>query len=222
MKKWGLLFLVLMLVVDIAIAYEECQSEVQPNDIPCRVTTTWVYPEPCNSYNTTIFNEAGGVVYTTNLSSFGETGFCNFTFTNTTPQSYYYNISSGDTGGILVKEDDTMGYMALGLILMGATMLFAYFAVNSKNYVFQIFFSLFAFMMIVVDFYMGARIIEAAVSTQTGLIHNIDTMYMVSLYLFKFLLSLIGIYVMFKLWNLIFPSKDERRRRKEEQWIIGY
>lgn len=129
MKK---LYIILYMIILIPLVYslDECERELETFDIPCRVTSTWDYPNACNTYEVTIYNNNGTALNTISLDTFGI--YCNFTFNYSDEGTYYYNVSSGDTGSILVKKDMEMiyrylvygGYLLVVLVLIGFMHLF--------------------------------------------------------------------------------------------------
>lgn len=112
-------------MIPVAAALEECKEITSSIDIPCRVTTTWVPPNNCNTYTVTIFNDSGVNLSTMNLSAFGNTGYCTFNFTYNSSGSYPYNISNGDSGNVLV-ENSRMWLASVLLIPLGLAFLFLY------------------------------------------------------------------------------------------------
>jgi hypothetical protein len=115
-------------MIPISVAIEECQKQMSASDIPCLVISTWHYPLACNNYNVDISNSSGMNIAILNMGDFGASGFCNFTFSNMTAGSYAYNISSGDSGSITVKEDN----MIIGLVAGIGIVIFLFFFVASQ------------------------------------------------------------------------------------------
>lgn len=97
---------------------EECKEIATPSDIPCRVTTTWEPSLPCSQYMVRIFDDNGTNLSVKNLTGFGVTSFCQFNFTFTDHGDYPYNITTGDTGNILVQSEDEMTSLAVTLFIM--------------------------------------------------------------------------------------------------------
>ncbi len=100
-----------------ASALQECKSIQGPGGIPCRVSTTWD-PGNCIDFNVTIFNSSGDNLTTFLMSEYGSTGFCQFSFNFTTRGTYPYNITTGDTGSILVEGADEMASLSVVAFLM--------------------------------------------------------------------------------------------------------
>ena len=87
-------------------AIKECERTILPKDIPCMVITTWQYPESCEKYGVIFFNDTPSILWVSNLTSYGNTGYCNTTFNFTDYfGSFNYNISNGDTGSITVEPE---------------------------------------------------------------------------------------------------------------------
>ena len=100
----------LIFLIPIATAVNECQRTQQIKDIPCYVISTW-NPGNCTDYNAIIYKNGSEVL--------------NYTWQDLTPISYYqFNIkekgtyyynSSLEDGVIVVASDDDM--VGLGVIL---------------------------------------------------------------------------------------------------------
>lgn len=100
MKK--LLIILIILLIPLAIALDECPRQIETFDLPCRITTTYQAPNACNTYLSRIYKD-NTLLDSRAYGTFGI--FCNTTFNYTDPGSYYYNDSLGNTGGILIKEE---------------------------------------------------------------------------------------------------------------------
>lgn len=118
--------ILILLLIPLGYALEECQDIITPNDIPCIITSTWEYPNLCNTYEVKIYESQGLLLETKNLDAIGI--YCNFTIHNSTIGSYYYNVSSGDTGAFIIKnEGDNMISLGVILFLMVITAVVFYF-----------------------------------------------------------------------------------------------
>lgn len=105
-------------MLPIAYALEECTPEVQPKDIPCRITSTWNYTPPCTTHKMIVLNDSAINIVNYTFSSYGG-GLCNVTWNITTAGSYnYYLNTSADTGSIIVRPEDDMASLTIGLFLM--------------------------------------------------------------------------------------------------------
>lgn len=111
------------LIIEITPAFslEECQDVVSIEEIPCKVTTKWAYPDPCNTYIVDLYFDNVTFLYSQSLSESGI--YCYWEFNETNAGDYYFNVSSGDAGHI--KEANKMynllvygGYLLIMLILI--------------------------------------------------------------------------------------------------------
>lgn len=114
--KYILYILILVSLVSLAYGINECTGIVEPKAVPCQVTTTWPYPELCSNYTATLINITGIIIDTYQLDSFGI--YCNFTFNHSQVGNYYYNISSGDTGLIIVEAKDDMASLSITIFIV--------------------------------------------------------------------------------------------------------
>lgn len=118
-------------------------------------------------------------------------------------------------------EEDNM-FAGLGILLIGITIAFVYFAIHSKQRVFQIFFALLTFLMVIADFRFASIMVESSDSSLTGLIHNLDTMYAVSIIIFRFLLVFTSIMLLYWTIKLIKNWNKKKREMREESWELGF
>jgi len=125
--KWFILSIIILLsMIPVAIGIEECQRVVEPEDIPCSAITTWAYPLPCINYSVEIFNQSGNSLQILNLTSYGTTGLCSFNFTHSTKGTYVYNVSSGDTGVVVVEVKNMLIALIIGIaVICGVLFWFA-------------------------------------------------------------------------------------------------
>lgn len=118
MVKWKMriiLFIAIILcMIPLAHALEECTAIVTPSDIPCRITSTFD-PGTCSDYNATVFNSTGTTLATYELDELGTSGLCNFTFYFSEKGDYPINITTGETALVHVKEDNMLGII-IGII----------------------------------------------------------------------------------------------------------
>ena len=132
--KWYILILMTILLTPFAFGMEECQRETSIEDIPCVVINTWFYPNSCETYSVDIYNQSGVLLEQLNLTERGQSGFCEFNFTQSKKGTYVYNISSGDTGTIVVGVKSYMLAIVLGIGLVCA--FFFWFAFQlSEEYI---------------------------------------------------------------------------------------
>ena len=121
--KWQLIIILLITLFPIVYGMEECQRVIEPEDIPCKVISSWVYSTPCVNHTVSIYNQSGGSLETLTLKDYGSTGLCVFNFTHNTKGTYNYNISSGDTGIIVVKVTNMIIGIIIGIAVICAVML---------------------------------------------------------------------------------------------------
>jgi len=122
--KKEIFLIIFILITPLISALEECSKEMETLDLPCKVVTTYEYPDSCETYSVTIYDTNNATLETKTLGKFGK--FCTFNFTYTEIGSYYYEITSGDTGGILIKNKMQQiysllvygGYLIIVLILI--------------------------------------------------------------------------------------------------------
>lgn len=117
MKKWNLIILML-LMLPLAAALIDCKEIVTPNDIPCVVRSTWDYSN-CSTTEVKIYNSTPSLISTRNFTDYGDSGRCNITWNITEKGSYFWNISNGDTGKIIIQnKEDEMASLAVTLFVM--------------------------------------------------------------------------------------------------------
>ena len=122
--KWHILLItIIVLIIPLVSGMEECQRTEEPEDIPCKAISTWQYPNSCDTYEVKIFNQTGVLLEQLNMSSYGSTGFCVFNFTHDTKGTYVYNVSSGDTGAIVVEVKNLLIALVIGIAAICAIML---------------------------------------------------------------------------------------------------
>lgn len=117
-----------LLTINIIYALEQCDSPIEPLDIPCMVVTTWEYPLPCSSYSVEIYDSTPTLLDKRNLGDYGNTNRCNITFNYSQRGSYLLNFSSGDSATIIV-EGVKMELFRLYVFVFffGLSLVFVYF-----------------------------------------------------------------------------------------------
>lgn len=106
-------------MISLAGALELCQDIEKTKDIPCEVVSIYQY-DTCGLEVTKVFNSTPTLLFTKNFSVYGPSGRCNFTWNISDPGSYFWNVSNGDTGHILIEQEDNMISI---IIAMGVYML---------------------------------------------------------------------------------------------------
>lgn len=109
------IIVLILLIASTAVALEECKRITPSRDIPCRVTSTWNYTPPCTDHSAIVYNSTGGNIINYTFSSFGVSNLCNITFNISQTGSYSFTVSNGDSGNILVEDDEQV--IGFGLIL---------------------------------------------------------------------------------------------------------
>jgi len=171
------------MAISIVIAtLEECSDVVEPEKLPCHVSSTWEYPNSCNTYLVKVYNLSGGLL---DVRSMGDLGiYCNFTMNYT--ESVYYNITSGDTGLIIVREDNMMLAMIIGASLLMIILLYFAFQLDENHFLLKlllIFFSLMTAMIIPATIVNGVRLTQDNFLNITIWLFRIFVIYF-SVYLF--------------------------------------
>lgn len=115
-------FFILIFVILGSFAYGlECKDILTPSEIPCTIKSTWTYAD-CNTTEVKVYNTTPELLFITNFSNYGDTGRCNITWNISTVGSYFYNVSNGDTGTIIVQNEvDDMASFGIMLFLMVIT-----------------------------------------------------------------------------------------------------
>ena len=100
MKK---LLLILLLIIPLVYAIEECDSPIEPSDIPCMVISTYSYEPDCPSNSVKIFNSTPTLLQEIVWDDYSDTGRCNVTFNLTDRDSYTLNSTDGSSATIIVR-----------------------------------------------------------------------------------------------------------------------
>lgn len=95
-----------LVTIGIVNALEDCKGIMNPQDIPCIVSSSWQFD--CGSHTIKIYNSTPTLLDTRQPSDYGNTGRCNITFNFTETNSYLLNWSSGDSSKIIVEVDSEM------------------------------------------------------------------------------------------------------------------
>src|SRR3990167_7404715 len=116
--------MVTMLTIQIASATQlDCEEVVTTTNIPCQIITAYKYTNACNTYTIKFYNSTPTLVGQKLLNNYGATGRCNTSFNFTEVDSYIFNISSGDSGRIIVEVDETMN-LAITIALTAFSIVF--------------------------------------------------------------------------------------------------
>ncbi len=105
MKKTILLILAI-LIVPIVYGLQQCDSPIEPSDLPCEVVSTYLFDDGCAANEVRIFNSVPTLLQTKTWDDWGSAGRCNITFgeiANTSLRdSYSLNSTDGSTATIIV------------------------------------------------------------------------------------------------------------------------
>lgn len=104
-----------MLLIFAASVYsiKECDSPIEPSDIPCIIKSTWDYGN-CAATEIKIYNSTPELIGQRNFTDFGLSHRCNITWNYSERGSYFWNVSNGDSGTIIV-EGEKMEFFKLGI-----------------------------------------------------------------------------------------------------------
>lgn len=112
MRKIHLFLYVILLSLPLAFALEECYSPIEPDKIPCTIKSTWAYDD-CLTTEVKIYNSTPLLLDTRNFTDF-EAGRCNITWNYSERGTYWWNVSNGDSGSIVV-EGYKMEFISLSI-----------------------------------------------------------------------------------------------------------
>ncbi len=106
MKKTIILVVLIVLLVPLVYSLQQCDSPIEPSDLPCEVVSTYLFDDGCAANEIKIFNSVPTLLQTKTWTDWGEGGRCNVTFgevANTSLRdSYSLNSSDGSTATIIV------------------------------------------------------------------------------------------------------------------------
>lgn len=185
--------MVLILFIPLVLSLEECKRVIEPYEIPCQITSTWQYPNACNSYIGYFYWENGTYLYQQNMSDIGM--FCGLNFTNTTIGTYYYNITSGDTGIIIVEETNMMLALIIGIIAITGFLIWLAISLYNNHF----FLSLLFFITAVIMMTLIPLAILNPIAVKT-------TFYRFYLYIFIAFWSYIAIYLLYYGYNKLIEA----------------
>ena len=101
-----ILTVLIVLLVPLVQGLQQCDSPIDPSDLPCEVVSTYLFDDGCAANEVKIFNSTPTLLQTKTWDVWGSGGRCNVTFgeiTNTTQRdSYSLNSSDGSTATIIV------------------------------------------------------------------------------------------------------------------------
>ncbi len=125
-KKAFSIVLSLIILATPILALDECDRFSTPDEVPCMITNGYKPDEACGTHRATVFTNNGSAIYSEDLRVIGDTGFCEFTFNESTVGTYYANMTTGDTATVVVEDGnltELLIYFALalglGLLIIG-------------------------------------------------------------------------------------------------------
>ncbi len=96
----------MILIVPTVYSLQQCDSPIDPSDLPCEVVSTYLFDGGCVANEVKIFNSVPTLLQTKTWDVWGTGGRCNITFgevANTSLRdSYSLNSSDGSTATIIV------------------------------------------------------------------------------------------------------------------------
>ncbi len=100
------IILFLILLIPLVNGLQQCDSPIEPSDLPCEVVSTYLFDDGCAANEVKIFNSVPTLLQTKTWDDWGDGGRCNVTFgevANTSLRdSYSLNSSDGSTATIIV------------------------------------------------------------------------------------------------------------------------
>jgi len=117
--------MIILLALPIVFGVKDCIT-VEPlseKNIPCMLIAPFPYKNPCNTYIIKFYNETPAEIGQHTLDDYTGTDLCNASFNFTAKGTYFFNVSSGDSGRIIVEgEDDNMASFAIMSFFMLITL----------------------------------------------------------------------------------------------------
>ncbi len=218
--KCLIVILLVLMIVPIVYALQECTGIMNPSDMPCSIISSWQFPDACNTYTIQVYNQTPTLLRNATMDTYGITARCNITFgvdgNETKIGSYLLNWSSGDSAKIIVEADE-MSYIPIGILLGVITFMFAYMATKMKHWYLQIGLSLLTLVMVIFDFFISARILEAVDASQTGIIHYLDTFFFIGVIIFRFALTATVIFLMYYMYKYVITNPRRKRELEDER-----
>lgn len=104
MKKCIIIILMMLLLFKIAIALDECKGTMLTNEIPCLVLLP--YTNDCTTIGIKFYHNGSTLLDDRLMSQYSPFN-CNQTFNYTSFGTYTFNYSTGDSGSIVIEEDET-------------------------------------------------------------------------------------------------------------------
>ncbi len=116
MKKTTIAGIVtLILLIPLIYSLDECKGTMLTNEIPCLVLLP--YTNDCTTIGIRFYNN-GSTLLDDRLMSQYSPFTCNQTFNYTSFGTYTFNYSTGDTGSIVIEEDEVQQYYLYVVVLI--------------------------------------------------------------------------------------------------------
>lgn len=227
MRKWIILLMMILIIPLVTAICCEKNKE-------CIISET-CQDAACGNCSITVYNRTGTVMIPQDTMTMENFYLYTYNASSSLDKYEIYpyainctnnKICQGDCQVEIKSECGEEGkgnmFAGIGILLLGITLTFVYFAVNARQKAFQLFFTLLAFLMIIADFRFSSMIIESIDSSLTGLISNMDTMYMISITIFRFLLFFTLIILTYWAYKIINGWGKKKRQIREEEWELGF
>lgn len=135
MKKWIIILLMMLIMVQLSTAIDECKPVTLTKDVPCMIISSWSYSN-CTTTQARIYNETPALVSLPNFTDYTPTVLCNFTWNISTKGTYIWNTTSGDIGRIIIESEEQNMIIALslfGIFFIGLGIYIIYKGRSNKN-----------------------------------------------------------------------------------------
>lgn len=192
--------------IQIAYAIDECKPVMSIEEADnCTVTTTWDYPNSCDSYQANVYNSNGTYLQNTNLTDFGQSHYCFFYWNLSNAGSYYYNISSGDSGSIIVEAENLIQNIIIGIGIIAGLLFWFASKLEKEHFILK--------LLLIISSITMLTLIPATIMTNGS---TDITFYRFMLYIFvAFWLYVAGyfVYWLLKYMGYIVSGTNEQRYR---------
>lgn len=134
-KPSTILILVVLLAIPSIFGLDECKGTLTTEEVPCFVLLP--SSTDCTTKTVTYYNESTQL-HTQVLGVYSPF-LCNSTFNYTTPSTYTFNFSTGDSGSIIVTEDENMILsIIIGLGIYAAILLFIAYKLEESHFIMKL------------------------------------------------------------------------------------
>jgi len=207
-----IVLLVALLFTGIANAsLKECDSPLDPFNIPCFIISTYSFN--CSSNTITIYNSTPAIVLNVTWDDYSTTSRCNITFNLTERDSYLINSTEGSSATIIVGgvKMEFLNLAIFGIIFVIGLALIAFmhkFKEDTGSSIAYGFFSLALFAILGSITMFGFQIINPAL---IELPFNINKV----IGLICFVIGMYSAWFSVELFRFKRVERDEERRRNE-------